>query len=160
MNSIKYSDNKILKLQNILKYRLELGGKDLNFESEVEKMQAYIKVKGANQIGPLIQHIVPYINSEGGIEVSIQLFLQCDRAIDNVSKPYTFDELIRVCGCMYCRYTGEQENLKHAYEKINVEAFEKGERLTGESYTVYVSHDGQEGIITADVFMTRKNAPR
>ena len=58
---------------------------------------------------------------------------------------------------MYCRYIGSEDSLKFAYDKIGVTAFEKGIRLKGESYTVFVDNNEEEEYIVADVFMERED---
>ena len=50
-----------------------------------------------------------------------------------------------------------EEIAKFAYDKINLEAFENDIELTGESYTVFVDQNEEEGTIVADVFMPKVN---
>ncbi len=45
MNELNFSDRKILKLTNVLKYKLLLNNDNLDFHKEIEKMSSYIKVK-------------------------------------------------------------------------------------------------------------------
>lgn len=128
----------------------------MNYDTELEKMKSYIKVKGVSQIGPLIQYTHPLINSDGQVEVEIYLILQCNQYIYNVESPYTMESVLRVPNCMYCRYIGPQEKLRLAYDKINVEAFETDEQLLGSSYAVFVANNEDDETIIADVFMPRK----
>ena len=55
MSKLQYNPNKVLKLQNVLICKMNLEEEDVDFNLIVDKMQSYIKVKGAIQIGPLIQ---------------------------------------------------------------------------------------------------------
>lgn len=155
MSKLQLSQNKVLKLQNVLINNLGLEDEDIDFNIIVEKMQSYIKVKGAMQIGPLIQHTKPFINNEEELDMEIRLLLQCNSFIHNVEKPYIMDSVLRVQDCMYCHYIGPEEKLKFAYDKINIESFENDIELTGESYTVFVDQDEEEGNIVADIFMPR-----
>jgi hypothetical protein len=54
MSKLQFNQNKVLKLQNVLVGKINIEDEDIDFNVIVEKMQSYIKVKGAMQIGPLI----------------------------------------------------------------------------------------------------------
>ena len=56
---------------------------------------------------------------------------------------------------MYCRYTGPEEKLKFAYDKIQLTAFEENIPLKGDSYTIFVDKNEEDETIVADVFMER-----
>ena len=156
MSKLQYSSNKVLKLQNALISKMNLEEEEVDFDLLVEKMQSYIKVKGAIQIGPLIQHSRTFVNDEEELDMEINFLLQCNNFIHNVEKPYRMESVLRVPNCMYCRYIGPEDKLKFAYDKINLEAFENDIELTGESYTVFVDQNEEEGTIVADVFMPKK----
>lgn len=156
MGKLQFNTSKTIKLQNVLTGKIDLENQDMDFAIIVEKMQSYIKVKGAMQIGPLIQHTRTFVNDDEEIDMEIILMLQCNNFIHSVEKPYTMESVVRVPDCMYCRYMGPEEQLKIAYDKINVEAFENDIELEGESYTVFVDENEEEGTITADVFMPKK----
>ena len=147
MSKLQYNPNKVLKLQNVLICKMNLEEEDVDFNLIVDKMQSYIKVKGAIQIGPLIQQTRTF---------EINFLLQCNNYIHNVEKPYRMESVLRIPNCMYCRYVGPEDKLKFAYDKINLEAFENDIELTGESYTVFVDQNEEEGTIVADVFMPKK----
>ena len=150
-------NNKILKLQNVLIAKVDFSEEKMDINLLIEKMQSYIKVKGAMQIGPLIQNTKTFINKEHELDVEVTLLLQCNNYIHNVEQPYYMESILRVQNCMYCRYIGPEEKLKFAYDKINLEAFENDIELTGESYTVFVDQNEEEGTIVADVFMPKVN---
>ncbi|MCX4319605.1 hypothetical protein [Roseburia sp. 1XD42-69] len=158
MGKLQFNTSKILKLQNVLKSKIDLENQDMDLAVLVEKMQSYIKVKGAVQIGPLIQQTRTFVNEEEELDMEIILMLQCNHFINSVEKPYSMESVLRVTDCMYCRYMGPEEQLKIAYDKINVEAFENDIELEGESYTVFVDENEEEGTIVADVFVPKKNS--
>ncbi|MEY8425731.1 hypothetical protein AALB52_24215 [Lachnospiraceae bacterium 38-14] len=158
MGKLQFNTSKILKLQNVLKSKIDLENQDMDLAVLVEKMQSYIKVKGAVQIGPLIQCTRTFVNEEEELDMEIILMLQCNHFINSVEKPYSMESVLRVTDCMYCRYMGPEEQLKIAYDKINVEAFENDIELEGESYTVFVDENEEEGTIVADVFVPKKNS--
>ena len=54
MNKIEISNNKTLKLTNVLTCNVDIEGEE-NILTVVSKMDNYIKSKGALPIGPLIQ---------------------------------------------------------------------------------------------------------
>ena len=109
MGKLQFNTSKILKLQNVLKSKIDLENQDMDLAVLVEKM-------------------------------------------------YSMESVLRVTDCMYCRYMGPEEQLKIAYDKINVEAFENDIELEGESYTVFVDENEEEGTIVADVFVPKKNS--
>lgn len=157
MKRLQLYQNKVLKLQNTLTASISLEDEEVDFSVQVEKMQSYIKVKGAIQIGPLIQYTKPFVNEDEELDIEINLFLQCNNYIHSVEEPYSMESIIRIPNCMYCRYIGPEEKLKFAYDKINLEAFENDIKLTGESYTVFVDQNEEEGTVVADVFMPKSD---
>jgi hypothetical protein len=56
---------------------------------------------------------------------------------------------------MYVRYTGPEEKLKFAYDKIALTAFEDDIPLKGDSYTMFVDRNEEEDTIVAEVFMPK-----
>lgn len=155
MPQLQYRFNKALKLQNVLICKINLEDEEMNINLMVRKIQSYIKVKGATQMGPLIQQTKTFVNDKEEIDVEINFMLQCNDFIHNVESPYRMQSVLRVSNCMYCRYMGPENKLKFAYDKINLEAFENDIELTGESYTVFVERNEEEGTIVADVFMPK-----
>lgn len=154
MSNLQLNLNKVIRLQNVLNCKVSME-ENVDINLIVKKMQSYIKVKGAMQIGPLIQHTRPFVNDEEELDMEVRLLLQCNNFIHNVEKPYMMESVLRIPNCMYCRYIGPEEKLKFAYDKINLEAFENDIELTGESYTVFVDQNEEEGTIVADVFMPK-----
>ena len=94
------------------------------------------------------------MNDEGQLYVKISLIRQANNFIHNVEPPYTMESVLRVKNCMYARYTGPEEKLKLAYDKINVTAFEEDIELSNTSYTIFV--DKQDDNIVADIFVEKK----
>lgn len=155
MKKINISQSKTLKLTNILMLRCQLQEEDFDFSISVEQMNAYIRSKGALQIGPLIQYTNTKINEDGKFDMDIRLMLQCNNYIHNVCQPYTMESVLRIPNCMYCRYIGPEDKLNFAYQKIQLDAFENDIPLKGDSYTIFVDRDEENETITADVFMER-----
>jgi len=155
MNKLTTSQAKILKLTNVLKYKILISDENFDFNVAIEQMQSYIKAKGAMQIGPLIQYTNPHVNENGEMDIDIILMLQCNNYIHSVEQPYSMESVIRVPNCMYCRYIGPEDKLKFAYDKIGVEAFENDIDLKGSSYTIFVDRKDEEETMVADVFMER-----
>lgn len=157
MNQINISENKILKLQNILSVRIDLSADDLGiFDMEVNKLKTYIQTHGAKQIGPLIQYSCLDINEKGEADINMQFMLQADNFIHSVEAPYKMDSLLRVKNCLYARYMGPEDKIKFAYDKLGVYAFENNIELEGSNYTIYVDRNEEEETMIADVFMPIK----
>lgn len=149
---IDISQNKILKLTNVLQTEISIQGvKD--YLTLVTQMENYIKSKGANPIGPLIQKTLYCVSEDGQPSVKIFLMRQVDNFIHNIESPYTINSLVKIRNCIYARYIGPEEKMKLAYDKINVFAFEEDIELSNESYTVFVNQ--QEDNIVVDVFMEK-----
>ena len=143
----------MLKLNNTLVTTLTIGDTS-DIVPALTKLENYIKSKGAIPIGPLIQKTEYNLTEEGKLDIKISLMRQANNFIHNVEAPYTMESVLRVKDCMYARYTGPEEKLKLAYDKINVTAFEEGIELGNTSYTVFV--DKQDDNIVADVFVEKK----
>lgn len=158
MSTITTNQSKIIKLTNVLKYKCLFQKENFDFNIAIEQMQAYIRVKGAMQIGPLIQFTKPFLNESNELDVEMILMLQCNNFIHSVEEPYSMDSVIRVTECMYCHYMGREDKLKFAYDKLNLEAFENDIQLKGDSYTIYVDRNKEENTIIADVFMPRADS--
>lgn len=154
MNSIVVTNNKTLKLLNIFVTVFEMQEtKDLI--KSIVKMDAYINTKKAQPIGPLIHYFNPIIDDKNEVHVKNKLMRQMTTYIDNIDPPYKMESKIRVPNCMYCRYTGPEDKLKFAYDKILLTAFEEDIPLKGDSYTIFVDRDEENETIIADVFMER-----
>lgn len=155
MNSLNLSNNKTLKLNNVL--ILDVDPDELeNFQLAVQNMENVIKVKGCQPVGPLIQYTRPYVNDEGEMVMEIKLMRQSNTYINHIEDGYSMKPVIKVGGCMYCRYTGPEDKLRYAYDKISVAAFEENINLLGSSYTIFVDSNEEEEYIVADVFMERE----
>ena len=157
MNKLQFHNKKVLKLTNVLKYKILIDEESFDLNVAIEQMQSYIKIKGAMQIGPLIQYTRTFINDAGELDMEIIMMLQCNNYINNVEQPYAMESVVRVPNAMYCRYNGPEEKLKFAYDKIQLEAFENDIPLKGDSYTIFVDRDEENETITADVFMERSD---
>lgn len=157
MNKLQFHNKKVLKLTNVLKYKILIDEESFDFNVAIEQMQSYIKIKGAMQVGPLIQYTKTFINDAGELDMEIIMMLQCNNYINNVEQPYAMESVVRVPNAMYCRYNGPEEKLKFAYDKIQLEAFENDIQLNGDSYTIFVDRDEENETITADVFMERSD---
>lgn len=157
MNKLQFHNNKVLKLTNVLKYKILIDEESFDLNVAIEQMQSYIKIKGAMQIGPLIQYTRTFINDAGELDMEIIMMLQCNNYINSVEQPYIMESVVRVPNAMYCRYNGPEEKLKFAYDKIQLEAFENDIPLKGDSYTIFVDRDEENETIIADVFMERSD---
>jgi hypothetical protein len=155
MEKLIVYNNKTLRLSNLLKRKISEQERENNdLVIIVEQMSNYIKSKGYNQIGPLIQYAKAQIGDDGRINVSVELLLQADNYIHHTEDPYTMVPLLRVKNCMYVRFTDIESKLGFAYDKIKVTAYEEDIELTGDSYTIIV--DKTDERMVADVFMGKK----
>ena len=156
MNKVSFDFEKTLRLINVLKYKMVLN-ENINFNVVIEQLQSFLRTKGATQIGPLIHYTRVVLNKDNELDMEITIILQANNYIHNVAPPYSMESVIRVPNCMYCRYTGPEDKLKFAYDKIHLEAFENDIELEDCSYTIFVDRNEEDETIVADVFIPRKN---
>ena len=153
MKKMQLSKYKTLKLTNVLSMKITIRENECDLNTIIEQMEAYIKTKGALQIGPLIQYSRTFVNDNDELDMEVVIMMQCNNFIHNVKSPYSMNAIIRVSKCIYCRFMGPENKLKLAYDKINVEAFESDIKLKGDNYTIFLDRNEDEDYITADVFM-------
>jgi effector-binding domain-containing protein len=152
-NKLQISSSKTLKLSNVL--IREIIAEDFeNYFIVVEQIDNYIKSKGALPIGPLVQLTAFEFNKFDEAEIKIHLMRQANNFFHKVEPPYAMEPVIRVPDCLYVRYTGPEEKLKFAYDKLNLMAFELDIPLVGDCYTIFV--DKQADTLVADVFMEKE----
>lgn len=89
---------KALKLVNVLICRVSFSDlqEEQGLERYVNKMQNYIKVKGAEQVGPLIQYNELKVDKYGNIQMEHKMMLQSNVLLNNVESPYDMEENIYV----------------------------------------------------------------
>ncbi len=152
---IQISNNKTLKLTNVITKEFDLQENE-GLDKEIIKMENYIKNKGAQPIGPIVQYTTIGTCSETqDAKVVIKLLRQANTFLHNVESPYSMEAVLRVKNCIYARFKGNESKLKLAYDKINITAFEEDISLKGDSYTIFVANN--DGDLIADVFMECEN---
>ena len=109
MSKLQLHHSKVLKLQNVLIYKINVEEENIDLGFIVEKMQSYMKVKGTLQIGPLIQYTNVLVKEQEEINIDIYILLQGNNYIHSVEKPYKQEEILRIPHCMYCRYVGPKK---------------------------------------------------
>jgi hypothetical protein len=154
-DKIVVKENKTLKLNNVLIRELSQNEiQDAN--RAIHMMQSYIKSKGNSIIGPMINRSLVQSDENGNLKLVVKFIFQLKNPIHDVEKPYKYENQIRVINCLFARFTEKEENLKFAYSKLDVYAFENNIKLLGDSYTVFVDKKEDDYII-ADVFMETQN---
>ncbi|MCR5608190.1 MAG: hypothetical protein K6G26_03925 [Lachnospiraceae bacterium] len=150
---IEVSNNKTLKLSNVLIKKYETDNFN-NFDADkvIEQMKSYIKSKGNSVIGPVIQMSKSVELNDGRKELEVFYMLQCSNPIHNIDNEYSFKNALKVDNCMYCRYTGPEDKLSLAYEKIYIVAFESGIELDNEVYSIYLKNDNE---MMVDIFIKK-----
>ena len=152
--SIQTSENKILKLTNVLIQEIDMSQAE-QLPQLIMKMENYLKTKGAIPIGPVIQKTGYNMLPNGQVEVSISIMRQSNNPVHSVNTPYRFESQVRVPNCYYARYIGPEQQLNFAYNKLNIIAFENEVDLVDDYYTVFV--DMKDEYLVADVFAEKKS---
>ena len=151
MNEIKVAENKTLKLTNVLS-RVVRPEELASLPVILTQMQNFMKSNGAQPIGPLVQAVKAGTGPEHIPE--IHMMQQATQMIPNMEPGYHMDAVLRVKNCLYAHFTGPLAYNHLATSKLQVMAFENDIKLTGNSYTIYVNQDEDDGVI--DVFMETK----
>ena len=131
MNEIKVAENKTLKLTNVVARRIapeELG----NMMVALTQLQNFIKSHNAQ----------------------LYMMQQATQLITQTEPGYEVDAVLRVKNCLYAHYTGPMAYSQLASSKLQILAFEKDLKLTGDNYTIFVSQDDDDAVV--DVFMETK----
>lgn len=134
---------KILKLTNVLIANINADdGDDLAF---CNKINLYIKSKGHQPVGPLIQYTCAEKTESGELDLIVRFLRQVNGYIKHTEPPYTMQPVFRVPNCLYVRFIGPQNELNIAYQKLAVfaAAIQSAENNIAESQTQIASIDAQ-----------------
>ncbi len=154
MPKLQTSHNKTLKLTNVLCN--EIREDELqDIGAIMERMEGYIRLKGAMPVGPLIQYTNLMVDEHGQASIQLQIFRQCSSFIHQVEAPYQMESVLRIPHCMYVHYVGPEEKMSLAYSKLQLEAFEENIKLKGNSYTIFLDQNDERDEIIADIFMEK-----
>lgn len=149
MKEIKVAENKTLKLTNVLSR--EIHPEEMaSLPVVLTQMHNFIKSNNAQPIGPIVQAMVV------GEDRQMHLYMmqQATQFIGQMEQDYHMDAVLRVKNCLYAHYTGPMSYSNLASQKLDIYAFEHEIETTGDSYTVYVNQDDDNGVL--DVFMETK----
>ena len=149
MKEIKVAENKTLNLTNVLSR--EIHPEEMaSLPVVLTQMHNFIKSNNAQPIGPIVQAMVV------GEDRQMHLYMmqQATQFIGQMEQDYHMDAVLRVKNCLYAHYTGPMSYSNLASQKLHIYAFEHEIETTGDSYTVYVNQDDDNGVL--DVFMETK----
>ncbi|WP_052660076.1 hypothetical protein [Bacillus cereus] len=147
---ISITNKKTLKLNNVLIAKVK-NTNPLEIQKTSHMMQSYVKSHGKFIVGPLISHSYSTVDSEGNIQFYINLIMQLDSPHYISDINYEFKKQIKLENCLFARFNDEETNVRFAYLKLNVYAFENNLNLQGESYTIYIEQKRDK--LLADIFM-------
>jgi hypothetical protein len=153
VEKISLSESKTLKLTNVVIIRLDISH-ELELSTAVNAVDNYIKSKGTQPVGPLVQKIVSFIDDNGAPQIKFYIIRQCKDNIVHIDEPYEFISVLRCKDCLFAHFVDEEKNIKFAYDKLGVYAYENEINLKNETYTVFVNKINDN--IIADIFMERK----
>ena len=151
MNEIKVAENKTLKLTNVVSRRIQPEEFN-NMQIVLTQLHNFIKSSGAQPLGPIIQCVK--IPAGPNPQPEVYMMQQATQLIPRMEAGYTMDAVLRVRNCLYAHYTGPMSYSNLASQKLDIYAFEHEIETTGDSYTVYVNQDDDNGVL--DVFMETK----
>lgn len=147
MNAIQISDNKTLKLTNVLSRTFtaeEMG----NAMLILTQMDNFIKSHGAQPIGPLIQHVE--VSGGANPMATFRFLRQASDFIPRMDPEYHMDAVLRVrTACTlttpapWPRAAGQPEAVHPRFVMIS--------SCRNSVYTIYVNQDEDDAVV--DVFM-------
>ena len=151
MKEIKVAENKTLKLTNVLSR--EIHPEEMaSLPVVLTQMHNFIKSNGAQPLGPLVQCIK--LPAGPNPQPEVYMMQQATQLITQTEPGYEVDAVLRVKNCLYAHYTGPMAYSQLASSKLQILAFEKDLKLTGDNYTIFVSQDDDDAVV--DVFMETK----
>ena len=151
MREIQTAENKTLKLTNVVSCRIQPEEFN-NMQIVLTQMHNFIKSNGAQPLGPLVQCIK--LPAGPNPQPEIYMMQQATQLITQTEPGYEVDAVLRVKNCLYAHYTGPMAYSQLASSKLQILAFEKDLKLTGDNYTIFVSQDDDDAVV--DVFMETK----
>ena len=151
MREIQTAENKTLKLTNVVSRRIQPEEFN-NMQIVLTQMHNFIKSNGAQPLGPLVQCIK--LPAGPNPQPEVYMMQQATQMITQMEPGYHMDAVLRVKNCLYAHFTGPLAFNQLATAKLQVLAFENDIKLSGNSYTIYVNQDEDDGVI--DVFMETK----
>ena len=151
MREIQVAEHKTLKLTNVLARKVE-GNDFANLPVILTQMQNFIRSHNAMPVGPIIQCVK--MKAGPTPDAEIYFMQQVNQLIPRLDPGYEMDAVLRVRNCLYAHYTGPMSYSNLASQKLDIYAFEHEIETTGDSYSVYVNQDDDNGVL--DVFMETK----
>ena len=151
MREIQTAENKTLKLTNVVSRRIQPEEFN-NMQIVLTQMHNFIKSNGAQPLGPLVQCIK--LPAGPNPQPEVYMMQQATQLITQTEPGYEVDAVLRVKNCLYAHYTGPMAYSQLASSKLQILAFEKDLKLTGDNYTIFVSQDDDDAVV--DVFMETK----
>ena len=114
----------------------------------------YILVNGALPVGPTIQHVRMSPCEHGSPKESF-IIRQASAFIAEKQgeSVKTYEELV-VQHCIYAHFEGRLDDLRYAYSKLYLAAYEQEIALRPENYTVFVSDENEESAVV-DIFIPK-----
>ena len=151
MREIQTAENKTLKLTNVVSRRIQPEEFN-NMQIVLTQMHNFIKSNGAQPLGPLVQCIK--LPAGPNPQPEVYMMQQATQLITQTEPGYEVDAVLRVKNCLYAHYTGPMAYSQLASSKLQILAFEKDLKLSGDTYTIFVNQDDDDAVI--DVFMETK----
>ena len=151
MREIQVAEHKTLKLTNVLARRIA-PEEFANLPIVLTQMTNFIRSQNAMPVGPLIQCVKMHGGPNPGAD--IYFMQQVNQLLPRLDPGYEMDAVLRVRNCLYAHYTGPMSRSNLASQKLDIYAFEHEIECTGNSYSIYVNQDEDDGVL--DVFMETK----
>lgn len=148
MNEIKIAENKNVTFRNVLSRRLDSTDSGA-LEKSARMFQSYIERQKLKPYGPLILRNTARLLGRADM-IDSEMLAQLRERPDRIAEPYSFEETVRMEGCLMARFTGNLSDIEMATAKMRIYAFERGKKLGAVTYIVITPAEGDT--VTADIF--------
>lgn len=144
--TILLKNNKTLKLTNVVAIE------STEYQDDENMLVQFVNHNSLKMIGPLVYYSSAFLDSDGEVSIVRRTMTQVGTLPTINSSHITTYSNIKVENCLFARFRGREEDLKYAFSKIELHAYENNIQLKGDSYTILLEGE-EQGDIIADVFM-------
>jgi len=131
----------------------------INLGAIIGELDSCILKNMANPAGPLIMKTtLEWTNSDSRSFVTY--IRQVDSFIPNLVSPFTMEATKDVLNCIYVRYEGPEKWLLSAFREAELMVKDTKISLTGEIYTIFVSHEDETDLVVTDLYIPTSDLPK
>lgn len=148
--TILLKNDKTLKLTNVVAIE------STEYQDDENTLVQFVDRHSLKTVGPLVYYNSAFLDSDGEVSIVRRTMTQVGTLPTINTSHINIYKNITVENCLFARFKGREEDLKYAFSKIELHAYEENLQLKGDSYTILLESN-EQGDITADIFMETLN---